>query len=187
MCDHFASNPNNPGRTSTGGGGIYLKKIQEHFHGATFSIFFEFLRSMTISNPILFEARSSLQIPLVSAHVQAGFPSPADDHMERSIDLNEHLVKNPAATFFVRVQGESMRDAGISCGDILIVDRSVQSADNQIVVAMLDGDFTVKRFRKREERVFLEAENNAYPPIEVGSNQELVIWGAVTFVIHQPR
>lgn len=80
-----------------------------------------------------------------------------------------------------------MRDAGIVSGDILIVDRSVQAADNQIVVAMLNGDFTVKRLRKRKDRVFLEAENNAYAPIEVGENQELVIWGAVTFVIHQPR
>lgn len=137
--------------------------------------------------PIPFEGRTSLRIPLVSASVQAGFPSPADDHLERSLDLNEHLVKNPAATFFVRVKGDSMRDAGIVSGDILIVDRSVQAADNQIVVAMLDGDFTVKRLRQRKSRVFLEAENNAYAPIEVGENQELVIWGAVTFVIHQPR
>jgi DNA polymerase V len=142
---------------------------------------------MTVSMPIPFEARTSLRIPLVSANVQAGFPSPADDHLERSLDLNEHLVKNPAATFFVRVKGDSMRDAGIASGDILIVDRSVQAADNQIVVAMLDGDFNVKRLRKRKGRVFLEAENNAYAPIEVGENQELVIWGAVTFVIHQPR
>jgi DNA polymerase V len=142
---------------------------------------------MTVSTPIPFEARTSLRIPLVSANVQTGFPSPADDHLERSIDLNEHLVKNPAATFFVRVKGDSMRDAGIVSGDILIVDRSVQAADNQIVVAMLDGDFTVKRLRKRKDRVFLEAENNAYAPIEVGENQELVIWGVVTFVIHQPR
>jgi DNA polymerase V len=139
---------------------------------------------MIVSKPIPFEGRTSLRIPLVSANVQAGFPSPADDHLERSI---EHLVKNPAATFFVRVKGDSMRDAGIASGDILIVDRSVQAADNQIVVAMLDGDFTVKRIPKRKGRVFLEAENNAYPPIEVGENQELVIWGAVTFVIHQPR
>lgn len=80
-----------------------------------------------------------------------------------------------------------MRDAGISSGDILVVDRSVEPKDRQIVVAMLDGDFTVKRFRKRGDGVFLEAENNAYPPIKVGENQELVIWGGVTFVIHQPR
>lgn len=142
---------------------------------------------MNVSKPIPFESRTSLRIPLVSSHVKAGFPSPADDHMERSLDLNEHLVKNPASTFFVRVQGDSMRDAGISSGDILIVDRSVEAKDRQIVVAMLDGEFTVKRLRKRAGGVFLEAENNAYPPIEVGENQELVIWGAVTFVIHQAR
>jgi DNA polymerase V len=129
----------------------------------------------------------SLRIPLVSAKVEAGFPSPADDHLERSLDLNEHLVKNPAATFFVRVKGDSMRDAGISNGDILVVDRSVSPEDGQVVVAMLDGDFTVKRLRKRNGRVFLVAENNAYPPIEVGEDQELVVWGVVTFVIHQPR
>ena len=142
---------------------------------------------MNATTPIPFEAGTPLRVPLVSANVQAGFPSPADDHLERSLDLNEHLVKNPAATFFVRVKGDSMRDAGIASGDILVVDRSVQPKDKQIVVAMLDGDFTVKRLRKRKGGVFLEAENNAYPPIEVGENQELVIWGAVTFVIHEPR
>lgn len=142
---------------------------------------------MIVQKPIPFEARSRMRIPLVAAKVQAGFPSPADDHMERSLDLNEHLVANPAATFFVRVQGDSMRDAGISSGDILVVDRSVEPSDRQIVVAMLDGEFTVKRLRKRGGKVFLEAENHAYPPIEVTESQELVIWGAVTFVIHRPR
>ena len=142
---------------------------------------------MTVDKPIPFEARTKLRIPLVSAKVQAGFPSPADDHMERSLDLNEHLVKNPASTFFVRVQGYSMRDAGIAAGDILVVDRSVEPKDRQIVVAMLDGEFTVKRLCKRQGAIFLEAENKEYPSSEVGENQELVIWGAVTFVIHQPR
>jgi DNA polymerase V len=143
--------------------------------------------STIVGKPVPFEGRTSLRIPLVSAKVEAGFPSPADDHLERSLDLNEHLVKNPAATFFVRVKGDSMRDAGISSEDILVVDRSVSPEDGQVVVAMLDGDFTVKRLRKRKGRVFLVAENNAYPPIEVGEDQELVVWGVVTFVIHQPR
>ncbi len=142
---------------------------------------------MSLSHPIPFEDRTKLRIPLVSAKVQAGFPSPADDHMEQSLDLNEHLVANPAATFFVRVQGDSMRDAGIASGDILIVDRSVEPKDRQIVVAMLEGEFTVKRLRKRESKVFLEAENSDFKPIEVVSEQELVIWGVVTFVIHQAR
>ena len=142
---------------------------------------------MIVGEPIPFESRIKLPIPYYSGKVQAGFPSPAEDHLEKSLDLNEHLVTNPAATFFVRAQGDSMRDAGIASGDILVVDRSVEPKDRQIVVAMLDGDFTVKRLTRKQGKVFLEAENQAYPPIEISENQELVIWGAVTFVIHQPR
>ena len=142
---------------------------------------------MIVSEPIPFESRTKLAIPFYAGKVQAGFPSPAEDHMEKSLDLNEHLVSNPAATFFVRAQGDSMQDAGIYSGDILVVDRSVEPKDRQIVVAMLDGDFTVKRLTRKLGKVFLEAENQAYPAIEITENQELVIWGAVTFVIHQPR
>jgi len=86
--------------------------------------------------------------------VEAGFPSPADDHLERGIDLNEELVRNPAATFYVRVKGESMRDAGIHPGDLLMIDRSVTPVDRQIVVAMIDGEFTVKRFRNRNGKTY---------------------------------
>ena len=142
---------------------------------------------MSLSTPIPFAKRLSLKLPLVSASVEAGFPSPADDHMERGIDLNEELIRNPAATVLIRVQGESMRDAGIHSGDTLIVDRSVTPYDRQIVVAMIDGEFTVKRFRKRNGKIFLEAENPAFDPIEVGENQELTIWGSVTYIIHQAR
>ena len=142
---------------------------------------------MTISAPIPFEKRTSLTLPMVSASVEAGFPSPADDHLERGIDLNEELIRNPAATFLVRVKGESMRDAGIHTGDTLIVDKSVSPSDRQIVVAMIDGEFTVKRFRKVNGRVFLEAANDSFAPIEVGENQELTIWGSVTYIIHQAR
>jgi DNA polymerase V len=142
---------------------------------------------MIISTPIPFEKRTNLRLPLVSASVEAGFPSPADDHLERGIDLNEELVRNPAATFYVRVKGESMRDAGIHPGDLLMIDRSVTPADKQIVVAMIDGEFTVKRFRKRNGKITLEAENPAFLPIEVGEDQELTIWGAVTYIIHQAR
>jgi DNA polymerase V len=142
---------------------------------------------MSLSAPIPLEKRTSIRLPLVSASVEAGFPSPADDHLERAIDLNEELIRNPAATFLVRVKGESMRDAGIHTGDTLIVDRSVTPADRQIVVAMIDGEFTVKRFRKSNGRIFLEAANDTFAPIEVGENQELTIWGAVTYIIHQAR
>ena len=142
---------------------------------------------MEIEAPIPFEKRTILKLPLVSASVEAGFPSPADDHLERGIDLNEELIRNPAATFLVRVKGESMRDAGIDSGDILVVDRSVIPSDRGIVVAMIDGEFTVKRFRKRNGRVTLEAENPSFPAIEVGEDQELTIWGSVTYVIHRAR
>ena len=142
---------------------------------------------MTLSSPIPFEKRTSLKLPLVSASVEAGFPSPADDHLERGIDLNEELIRNPAATFLVRVKGESMRDAGIHSGDTLIVDKSVTPSDRQIVVAMIDGEFTVKRFRKVNGRIYLEAANDSFAPIEVGENQELTIWGSVTYIIHQAR
>ena len=142
---------------------------------------------MKVEPPIPFEKRTSLKLPLVSASVEAGFPSPADNHLERGIDLNEELIRNPAATFYVRVKGESMRDAGIHPGDILIIDRSVTPADRQIVVAMIDGEFTVKRFRKRNAKITLEAENPAFQPIKIGENQELTIWGAVTYIIHQAR
>jgi len=142
---------------------------------------------MSLSTPIPLEKRTSLKLPLVSASVEAGFPSPADDHLERGIDLNEELIRNPTATFLVRVKGESMRDAGIHSGDTLIVDKSVTPSDRQIVVAMIDGEFTVKRFRKANGRIFLEAANDSFSPIEVGENQELTIWGAVTYIIHQAR
>jgi DNA polymerase V len=142
---------------------------------------------MEIEPPIPFEKRTSLRLPLVSASVEAGFPSPADDHMERGIDLNEELIRNPAATFLVRVKGESMRDAGIHAGDVLIVDKSLTPTDRKIVVAMIDGNFTVKRFRKRGGQVFLEAENPEFAPIEVTEGQELSIFGVVSYIIHQAR
>ena len=142
---------------------------------------------MEIETPIPFEKRMSLRLPLVSASVEAGFPSPADDHLERGIDLNEELIRNSAATFLVRVKGDSMRDAGIHAGDVLIVDKSLTPTDRKIVVAMIDGNFTVKRFRKRGVQVFLEAENPDFPPIEVTEGQELSIFGVVSYIIHQAR
>jgi len=140
-----------------------------------------------VDAPIPFARRTELNLPLFSARVQAGFPSPADDHLERSIDLNEELIQHPTATFFVRVKGESMQDAGIQSGDILVVDRSLAPTDRKIVVAMIDGEFTVKRFRNQDGRIFLEAANDQFPRIEVSGDQELVVWGVVSFVIHPAR
>ena len=142
---------------------------------------------MSLSAPIHLETRTSIRLPLFSASVEAGFPSPADDHLERGIDLNEELISHPAASFLLRVNGESMREANIHTGDVLIVDKSLVPVDRKIVVAMIDGNFTVKRFRKRGDRVFLEAENPEFNPIEVTDGQELTIFGVVTYIIHQAK
>lgn len=125
-----------------------------------------------------------MRLPFYLSRVAAGFPSPADDYVEKKLDLNEHLVKSPAATFFVRVSGESMTKAGIFHGDLLIVDRSLEVKEGSIIVAILNGEFTVKRFMKREGRMFLAAENDAYQPIEIHSDMDFEVWGVVTNVIH---
>ncbi|WP_241893491.1 LexA family protein [Magnetofaba australis] len=123
--------------------------------------------------------------PLVGARVAAGFPSPADDFLEEGLDLHKLLVRRPAATFFVRVTGESMRQAGILPGDILVVDRSVEPADGRIVIAVVDGELTVKRLRRRSGRVTLEPENPEFPPLEITESMESAVWGVVTACIHR--
>ena len=124
------------------------------------------------------------QRPLFLSGVSAGFPSPADDYLDRKLDLNEHLVKNPASTFFVRVAGDSMTDAGINDNDILIVDRSIEPSSNNIVIAVVNGELTVKRLIKKKNSCLLFAENPAYPPLKINDDTPLEIWGVVTFVIH---
>lgn len=126
-----------------------------------------------------------LKRPLFLTRIPAGFASPADDFVDKALDLNELCVQHPAATFFVRVEGDSMTGASISDGDILVVDRSVEPADGRVVIAALDGELTVKRVRLQDGRLLLAAENDTYPPIPVGEEQDLVIWGVVTHVIHR--
>ncbi len=126
----------------------------------------------------------AIKLPLFFSSVPAGFPSPANDYIEKSLDLNEYLIKHPVATFFVRVQGDSMINAGIHSGDILIVDRAIEPVNNSIVIAALDGELTVKRVAVRGSSVFLLPENEEYEPIEVKEGSELYIWGVVTYVIH---
>lgn len=126
-----------------------------------------------------------LELPLYLATVAAGFPSPADDFIDKSLDLNEHLIHHPEATFFVRVCGDSMQDAGIRSGDILVVDRAVEPAHNKIVIAALNGDLTVKRIRAQNGKLVLAPENPAFSPIEVGEEESFEIWGVVTYVIHK--
>lgn len=125
-----------------------------------------------------------MKLPLFVVPVKAGFPSPAEDYLEENLDLNEYLIKHAAATFFVRVDGDSMKGAGIHRGDILIVDRALEPSNGKIVVAVINGEFTVKRIRIEKTKVFLEPENPKYVPIEINPESDFEVWGVVTFVIH---
>lgn len=121
--------------------------------------------------------------PLYSS-VSAGFPSPADDHLQATLDLNQYLIKNPSATFFVRASGQSMEGAGIYSNDILIVDRSKEAKSSDIVIAVVDGEFLVKRFKKTATMTRLCAEHEDIPDLIVTADMQAHIWGVVTYVIH---
>jgi len=123
-------------------------------------------------------------IPFYSCKISAGFASPADDHLEKCIDLNEFLIQKPAATFMLRVEGDSMIGAGIHDGDLLIVDRSITPVDGSIVIAVVNGDLTVKRLNKQRNKVVLMPENPAYSPIEILEGGDFFIWGCVKHVVH---
>jgi DNA polymerase V len=131
------------------------------------------------------EAKTTMPLPLYIANVQAGFPSPAEDYLDKTLDLNELLISHPSATFFVRVAGDSMKGAGIFSGDVLVVDRSLEATDNRIVVAILEGEFTVKRLKLSEGRVSLVPENPAYPILQIKEGSDFQVWGVVTYVIHK--
>lgn len=126
----------------------------------------------------------SLHATLAEATVAAGFPSPAEAYTENPLDLNELLIKKPQATFFVRVQGDSMINAGVYNGDLVIVDRSLAPANGQVVVAIIDGEFTLKRFLQNLKGVFLIPENSAYPTLTITEEMDFQVWGVATFVIH---
>lgn len=130
--------------------------------------------------------KSHANIPLFSEAVSAGFPSPAEDYIEQSLDLNELCIKRPAATFFVRVQGDSMIDAGIYSDDMLVIDRSIPATHGDIVIAGLYGEFTVKELQLRP-RACLMPKNKAYSPIDIPEDSELDIFGVVTHVIRNVR
>ena len=125
---------------------------------------------------------SKLALPVFASRISAGFPSPADDHIEGKLDLNRHLVPRPAATFFIRAQGESMKDAGIFDGDLLVVDRGIAPRAGDIVIAVLHGELTVKRLAMTEAGSVLSADNPAYPDIRPGE-AGCELWGVVTFSI----
>ncbi|MBS0271429.1 MAG: translesion error-prone DNA polymerase V autoproteolytic subunit [Proteobacteria bacterium] len=140
--------------------------------------------ALEVNGTIPASTLSSVAIPLFESRVQAGFPSPADDFSEGTLDLNTYLIKHKAATFFVRVTGDSMTGVGIFPGDILIVDRSLPHSSGKIVIAVLNGEMTVKRFKQAGDEVLLCPENDKYSPICVSEDEDFSIWGVVTNVIH---
>lgn len=131
-----------------------------------------------------FVSHKGYQLPLYGTKVPAGFPSPADDHIEGKIDLNQYLISHPAATFLVRASGDSMINAGIHDGDVLIVDRSLEPVDGKVVIAAVAGELTVKRLRLTAGKFLLVPENPKYKPLEVNPELGIHIWGVVTKVIH---
>lgn len=129
------------------------------------------------------DTESELELPFVDSGISAGFPSPALDFVDQSIDLNKHLIKHPSATFCGRVKGVSLKNAGIDDGDLLIIDRSLQPTNGKIVVCFIDGEFTAKRIKITKKEVWLMPENEDYQPIKITEENNLVIWGVVTHVI----
>lgn len=142
------------------------------------------LSDVTILHPA--DVQTSLYLNLYGTNVSAGFPSPSNDYLEGKLDLNEHIIKNPPATFFVRVSGDSMIGAGIHPDDILVVDRSEEPKSGKIVIAVINGELTVKRLKQNREGVQLLAENPAYLPLHITPEMEFQVWGVFTYVIHKP-
>lgn len=129
---------------------------------------------------------TELELPMLPTDISAGFPSPALDFVEISIDLNKQLIEHPAATYYGRVQGESMRDAGINDGDLLIIDKSIEPVDGKIAVCFLNGEFTLKRIKIDKKGLWLIPENDRYKPIKVEEHNDFKIWGIVTYIIKKP-
>ena len=124
------------------------------------------------------------ELPLFGCPIPAGFPSPADDHLDAPLDLTRHLFRNPASTFLARVSGDSMTGVGIHPGDLVAVDRALRAGHGSIVVAVVEGEHTIKRLQVRAGQPWLVAENARYPPVPINPDTGLVVWGVVTHVIH---
>ncbi|MEM8560077.1 MAG: S24 family peptidase [Bacteroidota bacterium] len=122
--------------------------------------------------------------PLFLTRVAAGFPSPADDHIDQDLNLHAYLVRNPAGTYFARAEGDSMTGKGIHDGDLLVIDRTLEPTNGRTVVAVVNGELLVKEYRRVGRRLFLLAHNELYPPLELREGEECHIWGVVTHVIH---
>jgi DNA polymerase V len=134
---------------------------------------------------IIPEINEKKNLNFYTSQIPAGFPSPAEDFMEKRLDLNEYLIKNQAATFLIKVNGNSMVNAGIFDGDILIIDRSLEAKDGKIVLGVLNGEFTIKRIRKKGKKLLLTPENENYNAIEITEEMDFQVWGVVTYSIHK--
>lgn len=130
---------------------------------------------------------SELHLPYADQGIRAGFPSPAQDYMDLSIDLNRELIRNPSATFYGRVKGDSMQDAGVSEGDVLVIDKSLEPQDGDMAVCFLDGEFTLKFIQLEKDVIWLIPANEAYKPIRVTAENDFLIWGIVTYTIKNNR
>lgn len=129
------------------------------------------------------DTTTNIELPLFQTGISAGFPSPADDYIEDRIDLNRELIRNPSSTFFGRVNGDSMINAGIGDGDLIVIDKSIEPRDGSIVVCVIDGEFTVKRFQKINGEIFLMPENEKYKAIKITNENDFRVWGTVTYTI----
>ncbi|WP_347160460.1 LexA family protein [Pontibacter chitinilyticus] len=127
-----------------------------------------------------------VELPLVASYVSAGFPSPADDYLEDKIDLSRFLVQNPSSTYFMRVKGNSMQDANIHEGDVLVIDKALAPADGLPVICFLDGAFTVKTFKNAGHRAYLVPANPALKPIEITEEMDMRVWGVIAWILHKP-
>lgn len=141
--------------------------------------------SLTLMGRAVLDPEFLAHIPLVSCNAPAGFPSPADDYIKNTLDLNEYLIDNPVSTFMMRIAGDSMIGAGINDKDVIIVDRSKEPLPGKIVEAVLHGELTVKRLQKKRNEYLLVPENPEYSPIHVHGEQELVVWGVVTGIVRR--
>lgn len=126
---------------------------------------------------------SKLTLPNVGAQIVAGFPSPAEDYLEAMLDLNRMLIKNPSATFYGRVKGTSMKDAGVDPGDLLVIDKSLAYQNNALAVCFLNGEFTLKRIKIEGDALLLMPANPDYQPIVVKEDADFAVWGIVTYII----
>ena len=188
-----------PGAGRKAGSGTYAgKTVARRLPVSLLPVLAPWIRSWKVSNRLASHSSgttlekasqtpSLLSLPLFTSRVSAGFPSHADDFLEASLDLNQYLIQHPAATFFVRTSGDSMINAGIHNNDILVVDRSLQPKKGMVVIAIVNGEFTVKRLHIEGEIITLKPENPDYVSLVITEEMDFCLWGVVTSVIHEFR